>query len=179
MTELHLIRHGQTDWNLQGRYQGQCDIALNRTGLEQARSLARQLAGQHFDALYSSDLQRASQTAQVLADALNLRVYLTADLREISMGAWEGRLVSDVSLDYAQDESPDNRAPGGESVAQVAARMARAAGEICRAHPAGSVLIVSHGLALAALVCLARRIPLEQVYEHIPDNASPAVILWE
>jgi broad specificity phosphatase PhoE len=178
MTELHLIRHGQTDWNLAGRYQGQSDIPLNAAGLTQAQSLALSLSGQRFDALYSSDLQRAHQTAQALAQILNLPIHVRRGLREISMGAWEGRLLAEVSLGYTQNKSPDARAPGGESVAEVAARMALSAAEITRAHPHGRVLLVSHGLALATLVCQANRIPLEQVYEHIPDNAKPTVISW-
>jgi broad specificity phosphatase PhoE len=178
MTELHLIRHGQTDWNLAGRYQGQSDIPLNAAGLAQARALALSLSGQRFDALYSSDLQRAHQTAQALAQVLNLPIHVRRSLREISMGAWEGRLLAEVSFGYAQNKSPEARAPGGESVAEVAARMALAAAEITRAHPHGRVLLVSHGLALATLVCQANRIPLGQVYEHVPDNARPTIVLW-
>ncbi len=178
MTELHLIRHGQTDWNLAGRYQGQSDIPLNAEGINQARALALSLSGQRFDALYTSDLQRAHQTAQILARNLNLPINVCRSLREISMGEWEGRLLSEVSLGYTQNNSPQARAPGGESVSEVAARMTLAAAEITRAHPLGRVLVVSHGLALATLVCQANRIPLEQVYAHIPNNAQPTLITW-
>lgn len=179
MTELHLIRHGQTDWNVAGRYQGQADIPLNTVGLAQARALAERLSGQRFDALFSSDLQRAYQTAEAIAAAVGLPIHALRVLREIHMGEWEGKLLAEVSQGYTQNKSPHSKPQGGESVAQVAARLAQAADSICRAHPGGRVLVVSHGLALATLVCQARSIPLEQVYEHIPDNAEPAVVCWQ
>jgi broad specificity phosphatase PhoE len=178
MTELHLIRHGQTDWNLAGRYQGQADIPLTAAGFAQARALAQTLAGQRFDALYSSDLQRAYQTAQAIVAVLDLPIQTLRGLREIHMGAWEGKLLAEVNHGYTQNKSPHSKPAGGESVAEVAARLAQAADAICRAHPGGRVLVVSHGLALATLICQARGIPLGQVYEHIPDNAAPAVIAW-
>lgn len=178
MTELHLIRHGQTDWNVAGRYQGQADIPLNAAGLAQARALAQTLAGQRFDALYSSDLQRAYQTAQAIAAVVGLPIHTLRGLREIHMGAWQGMLLTEVSQGYTQNRSPHSKPEGGESVVQVAARLALAADAICRAHPEGRVLVVSHGLALATLICQAQGIPLEQVYQHIPDNAEPAVIFW-
>jgi probable phosphoglycerate mutase len=78
MTELWLVRHGQTDWNLEGRYQGQSDIPLNAAGLEQARQLAERLSVTHFEALYSSDLQRAFQTVAILGERLGLAVRLTS-----------------------------------------------------------------------------------------------------
>jgi broad specificity phosphatase PhoE len=184
MPELHLIRHGQTDWNVQGRYQGQADMPLNPTGLSQARALAEDLEGQVFTAIYSSDLQRARQTAQILANRLGLVLRLDVRLREIHQGDWQGLLVSDLAQRYAAEmaarrEDPVSaRAPGGESVGEVAARVYDAADEIARNHPLGRVLVVSHGLALATLIARGRHIPLEQVYALIPDNAHPSVITW-
>lgn len=184
MTELWLIRHGQTEWNLQGRYQGQADKPLNQTGLEQAHALAERLAGQAFTAIYSSDLMRARQTAGVIAACLRLDLHVDARLREIHQGEWEGKLVSDLARLYsvemaARRENPiEARAPGGESVAEVAARVWAAADDIARNHPDGRVLVVSHGLALATLISHGRHIPLERVYSIIPDNAASTVIDW-
>lgn len=184
MTTLHLIRHGQTDWNLAGRYQGQADVPLNDCGRAQASLLAARLAGARFDAIFSSDLSRALETARALAALTGLPVHTDRRLREIHQGEWEGMLIHDIRDGYperfarAQVDPLLPRAPGGESVGQVAGRMSSAADEIARAHPGGTVLLVSHGLAIAALYCLARRLPLSEAYSHIPDNCAPVVVHW-
>ena len=185
MTELWLVRHGQTDWNVEGRYQGQADQPLNDVGFAQARALARELDGRHFDALYSSDLLRARQTAATIAQQLGLQVTVDRRLREINQGEWEGQLFTDIVRRYedeiaARREDPvGSRPPGGESVAEVASRIWTAVDEIVLAHPGGRVLLVSHGLALATLMARARGASLAEVYSLIPDNASPQVITWE
>jgi broad specificity phosphatase PhoE len=182
--QLYLIRHGQTDWNVEGRYQGQTDQPLNATGRAQAEALAQQLAPLRFEAVYSSNLLRAVETAQIVAVALGLTVQLDPRLREINQGEWEGQLVADIARLYrtAWADRTHNpllaRAPGGESVAEVAARLADAAGDFARRHPAGPVLVVSHGLALATLICQARQRPLAEAYQAIPENGRPEVIDW-
>ena len=184
MTALWLVRHGQTDWNVEGRWHGQADPPLNSTGRAQAQALAAQLNGTGFAALYASDLQRARVTAEIIAQRVGRPVTLDVRLREISQGQWEGMLGDNVSEQYpgewaARVADPVNgRAPGGESVGAVAARVWAAAGDIARAHPAGPVLVVSHGLALATLLCRARGLPLTEARLLIPDNARVEVIDW-
>jgi len=187
MTELWLVRHGQTDWNIEGRWQGHADIPLNLTGLEQARRLAAKLAetGQAFQAIFSSDLKRAFQTAQEIGKSLGLPVHKDRRLREISKGEWEGMLVSQVStlsteaIRQRRDDPLYSRAPGGESLVEVAARLSSAADDISRAYPVGPVLVVTHGLALAALLCLANKWPLQEAYDRVPGNAAAQVIHWQ
>jgi broad specificity phosphatase PhoE len=187
MTEIWLVRHGQTDWNIEGRWQGHADIPLNHTGLEQARRLASKLAEtrQPFQAIYSSDLMRAFQTAQEIGKSLSLPVHKDRRLREISKGDWEGMLVSQVSelsteaTRQRQEDPLYSRAPKGESLMEVAARLSSAADDIARAHPVGLVLVVTHGLALAALLCLANHWPLQEAYDRVPDNAAEQVIYWK
>ncbi len=185
MTELWLIRHGQTDWNVEGRYQGQADLPLNLTGLSQAQAIATQLSiGPAFHAIYSSDLQRASVTAQTIATVLKLPVYFDERLREIDQGDWEGRLVSELATIYntiwteRKLDPIHSRPPGGESVAEVAARVWATADDIAKAYPTARILVVSHGLALATLITRGLGISLDQVYRHIPENAHPAVVNW-
>jgi 2,3-bisphosphoglycerate-dependent phosphoglycerate mutase len=92
MTEIWLVRHGQTDWNLEGRLQGQLDVPLNETGMGQVRLLAATLQGKRFGALFSSDLMRARQTAECVSTAVNLPIFFDKRLREISQGQFEGML---------------------------------------------------------------------------------------
>lgn len=184
MTTLYLIRHGQTDWNLEGRYQGQADVPLNATGRAQAEALATQLQGRTFMALYTSDLQRARETADILARVVALPVQGEPRLREINQGEWEGQLVTAIKTRYTElwaqrTTDPANlRPPGGETVAEVAARMYAALDDIAYAHPNESVLIVSHGLALATVLCRVQNFPLAQAYQHIPENATPVDVSW-
>jgi broad specificity phosphatase PhoE len=186
-SELWLVRHGETEWNRQGLYQGQVDIPLNETGLAQAHSAADRLAaaGVAFDALYASPLLRARQTAEVSAALLKIEMRFDRRLMEIHQGSFEGKRYAHVLSEFGTLlknlalPAVHRRAPGGESVAEVAARMAEAASEITRAHPGGRVLIFAHGLALATLICQARAIPLEKVYSHIQENAAVEVIRWE
>src|SRR5512133_2359968 len=96
MTNFTLVRHGQTDWNVARRYQGQQDIPLNAEGLQQARTLALFMKEETFDVIYSSDLQRAMQTAQILQEGREATVTADARLREIAFGEWEGKCHDDL-----------------------------------------------------------------------------------
>jgi broad specificity phosphatase PhoE len=184
MTRLCLIRHGQTDWNLEGRYQGQSDTPLNETGRNQARTLARQLEGGSFGAIYSSDLERAKETADVIGSVLRMPVTTDSRLREINQGEWEGQYVDIIRNRYVAlwkqrtTDPASVRPPGGETVREVAERVHAALDDIARLHPDGPVLIVSHGLALATIICKVRGIPIGQAYGHIPDNAQPTWVEW-
>jgi alpha-ribazole phosphatase len=185
MTQLCLIRHGQTDWNLEGRYQGQSDVPLNEKGFEQARSLVGQLDGRSFAAIFSSDLMRARQTAEHIAKDLGLTVQIEPRLREINQGEWEGVLVDDIKARYAEIWSqrtmdPANvRPPGGETVREVAERVSAALDDISRLFPNGQVLIVSHGLSIATAICRDKGIPVGQAYTVIPENVQPVWMEWK
>ncbi|MBN1429271.1 MAG: histidine phosphatase family protein [Anaerolineae bacterium] len=184
MTRLLLVRHGKTDWNLEGRYQGQADQPLNEQGRSQARQLAEHLAGQTFEAIYSSDLHRAYETASLLAGGTGLGVQLEPRLREINQGKWEGMLVGDIAATYPtewemlQRDPIHTRPPGGETAAELANRIWAAVDEIAQRHIDGPVLIVSHGLALAAVLCRARRLPLAEIFNLVPDNTHPIEVDW-
>jgi phosphoserine phosphatase len=161
MTKLILVRHGMTEWNAQHRYQGQSDVPLNDTGHRQAAALAQRLEGVDISAIYSSDLQRARQTAAEIASFHPLPVRDEPRLGEISFGRWEG-----LTFDEIQARWPEEMAawfadpikvtpPGGETLAQVAGRVKAALDDIVRANTGGTVAIVAHGGTLRVLLCAA------------------------
>ena len=184
MTRLWLVRHGETDWNLEGRFQGQADPPLNANGLAQARQLAGLLAVTSLHALYCSDLRRALLTAQIIGEALSLTPQVDQRLREIRLGEWEGMLPELIKSQYPelwlsrQLDPVHVRPPSGENLLELAERVWPAADQIARGHTGAAVLIVSHGVTLACLICRARSLPLEQVLHLIPDNAHPVQVDW-
>ena len=185
-SDLWLVRHGQTDWNLAGRWQGQSPQApgLNEAGRAQALALRSQLAGKQVAAIYSSDLLRARQTAELLAEPLGLPVNLDPRLREMDLGDWEGLLSNEISARFPKllverDCNPiHTSAPRGETPECVGERVASALDDIVMKHCGEPVLIVAHGISLAAILCLARDIPLDQIYEQVPGNASFLHVEW-
>lgn len=184
MTRFCLVRHGETPWNREGRYQGQSDVPLSEVGRSQARLLARELQGQPITAIYSSDLERASKTADIIAETLALHVVLEPRLREIDQGQWEGRLVRAIRSSYSQlwnereVEPAQFRPPGGETVAEVADRVYAALDDMTKLERRDVILVVSHGLALATVICRVRGISLGRAYDCIPENAAPVWVNW-
>lgn len=149
-TRLFLIRHGETGWNLEGRYQGQADPPLNEEGLRQARSLARRLRRRGLEVLYTSPLLRAKTTADIVSGVLHLPVRVDARLMEINLGQWQGRLATDIAREEPElfrqwhMEPWAVLPPEGESLAQVRERVYAAADEILTRHRGQCVGIVSH-----------------------------------
>src|SRR5690242_8849001 len=136
MTTLLLVRHGETDWNADGRLQGQTDRPLSEYGRRQARQLAEELADDEIDAIYASDLSRARETAEIVGERLGLPVALDSDLREKDWGTWEG--LTSVERDRVEFV--------GESTEAHQERMLRALRRIADSHAAGDrILVVTHG----------------------------------
>lgn len=185
-TELWLIRHGETNWNLTGRWQGQAPDApgLNETGRAQALTIYEQIKESNFSAIYSSDLLRARQTAELIAQPLGLSIFFEPRLREIDLGKWEGMLSEEIEAIYPQELAQRARdpfhspAPDGESPYDVAKRVLIAINEIATRHPAESILIVAHGVSLAVILCHSQGIQMDEVYQHIPGNAQPCIVQW-
>lgn len=100
-TRLYLIRHGETDWNVLGKYQGSTDIELSETGLNQAKLLGKRFEKMELDKVYSSPLKRAMATAQTVADAKNLPVILEEAFQEINFGDWEGKTTAEIEAEYS------------------------------------------------------------------------------
>lgn len=152
---LLLWRHGQTDWNAGGRFQGQLDVPLNDVGRAQAEKAAPFLACAEPDRIVSSDLTRARQTAGVLADMTGLALETDVRLREINTGTWSGLTMDEVhALDadfgVAIKEGRDyRRSPTGETIEETGQRCAAALRDIAGAAEDGqTIVVVGHGLAL-------------------------------
>ena len=136
MTTLLLVRHGETDWNADGRLQGQTNRPLSDFGRQQARRLADELATEDFEAIYSSDLARARETAEIVGARVGLPVELDPDLREKDWGTWEG--LTAVERDRVEFV--------GESTEAHQERILLALRRISARHPGdGRVLVVTHG----------------------------------
>lgn len=150
-TRITLVRHGETDWNVAGRLQGQLQIPLNRRGRAQAEALATHLRDTQIDAVYSSDLLRALQTAQVIVRHSGHEIHEDGRLREWDLGVLVGLCQAQAELEqpYAvrirRDYLVDEPIPGGESIRRRFERVIRAVSEIAARHQGESVLVVSHG----------------------------------
>ena len=148
-TSIVLARHGETDWNRDGRFQGHLDPPLNERGRTQARELAESLARFDIAALYSSDLRRAAETAEIVGARLGLVAAADAGLREIDVGAWSGLTVDEISARfpdaYARWRAGQLDAHGGETREAFSARVVGSVLRAARDHPGGRIAVVAHG----------------------------------
>ena len=154
MTRILLARHGETDWNRIGRWQGHADLPLNDAGRGQAVELAERLAGDGIAAIYTSDLMRASQTARVVADRLGLAVIEDAGLREIDVGSWSGFTRAEVEQRFPEGYArwlDGEIGHDGETREELTERVVGAVERIAAAHPDDTILVVTHGGAIRAL----------------------------
>lgn len=173
MTTLLLVRHGETDWNREGRWQGGSDTPLNDAGREQARALAEQLDGA-IDAVYSSDLARARETAEIVAAKLGLEVTLDPRLRERGFGSWEGLTMAEIEARFADGhrrwragEGPG--ADDAEEFADFSARVSDFLADVLRRHPGEQVLVVSHGGSIRVVHALATGLDYVRDHKLIPS----------
>jgi glucosyl-3-phosphoglycerate phosphatase len=166
---LVLWRHGRTEWNVTGRFQGQADVPLDEVGREQAAAAARLVAAFEPVSIFSSDLARTYQTAEPLAALTGLEIQTDKRLREVHVGSWEGLLGEEIR---AQDPElaervwrgdDVRRSPTGESPQEVADRVAEALGEIAEtADDHSTIAVVTHGLAGRVGACRFVGLPFEQ-----------------
>ena len=172
MTTILITRHGETDWNAAGRWQGHSDTPLNERGREQARALAESLDG--VDAVYASDLARARETAEILAERLGLDVHVDPRLRERGFGAWEGLTAEEIEERFADEHAPlagrrglrRGRTPSRSS--RCASAMQEFLEEVVRRHPTGTVLIVTHGGSARVVYALASGLDYVRDHRSIP-----------
>ncbi len=185
-TELIFIRHGVTDWNLARRFQGCIDIALNAQGVAQARLTAERLADWSLQAVYASDLGRARQTAEPIAQMLGLAVAVEPGLRERHYGLFEGRTHDELQRDHPeayqrwQDRVPDFALPGGgESLAGLRDRVLAQMNLLAARHRGQKVVAVTHGGVLDSIYRIAAGLAPDAPRRFELNNASINRIGWD
>lgn len=157
-TTVLLIRHGETDWNAAGRWQGHSDIPLNETGRQQAQALAQRLARWPIQAIYASDLKRAKETADIIAHPHQITPILDPALRERHSGFFQGLSGDEIRANYAaqwQMLLEGHELEGVEGNTAVQQRIWHAFEKIAAAHPGKMIALVSHGAALGLLIARA------------------------
>lgn len=155
MTTILLARHGESDWNVERRFQGHSDRPLTERGREQAHALADLVASEKIDAVYTSPLSRARETAEIVAAKAGLEPVALPELREVDTGSWSGLSRADVEArfpnEFARWRSGGSGWEDGESYEEMAERVIGALRRIAEDHPDGRVLVISHGGPIRAI----------------------------
>ncbi|WP_161977093.1 alpha-ribazole phosphatase [Dictyobacter kobayashii] len=175
VSRLWLVRHGETDWNREGRLCGHQDVSLSSTGEMQARWVGAQLNSRPIVAVYASDLQRTVKTAELLAQqhSLPLTIQTQSAWRELSFGEWEGLTYAEIAARYPDQldfftKPLHSSPPGGETLAELLQRVQPAFAQLvrdARTLPAGELVLVSHSGVLRVLVCSLLGIPFERYWQ--------------
>ena len=178
MTKLLLVRHGETDWNRDGRWQGHSDTHLNDAGLDQARRVAAEL--DRVDVVYASDLARARETAEIVADELGLDVHVDPRLRERSFGAWEGLTAPEIEDQFAEELARWRIGDGAgaadaEPFDAFAERVRSFLDDVLERHPEETVLVIAHGGSIRVIHALASGLDYVRNHRSIPGVPNCAV----
>ena len=183
MVKIILVRHGETNWNQARRIQGGgSNTPLNQRGKNQAESIALKLKREKIQAIYSSPLQRALDTAQAIAHYHQLEVTIEPSLREIEVGQLEGVLVTEIGkrldhfliTDGQSGELP--KMPGGESLTEVQQRVWSTIQHLADRHTDGIIVVVTHYFAILAIICAALNLPLSQISRFRLEPGSISTI---
>lgn len=181
MLHIYLVRHGQTEWNVGGRFQGQSDIQLSEIGRKQAHLLTKHFPAHHLQAIYASNLKRAQETANILAKRYHAPVHLCKDLQEMNFGDWEGLTFDEISKDWQDGgdkffEHPEAlMPPNGETFMDVQKRGVKALQEIIQQHAhkeLEEIAIVAHGAILRTLIAYVLHIPIQYVWRMRQGNTA-------
>jgi probable phosphoglycerate mutase len=182
--KLFLIRHGQTSWNEEGRYQGNKDTNLTRLGIKQAKLVAKYLSRVDFSNIYSSPLKRALHTANIINKNRSSRIIIRENLREIYFGKWEGMKINEINQKYNEDyknwlNDPFNNSPTqGESFKELTIRTVKEIENIINENNDNSnIAVVSHGGAILSLLIYWLKIPVSRWKSIIQRGGSISVVI--
>ena len=177
-TTLVLVRHGETDWNAENRFQGHADPPLNETGRAQARALATELRREAFAALYTSPLQRAAETAAIIGYELALEPRWDDALKEVDVGSWSGLTRAEVEQRYptgfARWLEYGHGWDDGETYDELGDRVVTGLTRIAERHDGGHVLAITHGGPIRSALAVAERVSFDEARRsiHVIGNCS-------
>ena len=184
-TQVIIVRHGQTQWNIKGVRQGHLDSPLTEKGLAQAEALGERLAREKFSVLYSSDLGRAVQTARMISRTTGHAIVTDVRLRERHLGIFQGLDAEEIKERYPEEYrlhrtlGPDYVIPGGESMHQQVARNVACLNEVAEKHAGETIAVVSHGGVLSGLFRHIFSIPFQAPRRFEFVNASLNLFTYE
>ena len=177
--KIFLVRHGETDWNLEGKIQGSCDIELNETGIKQAEELSNKMLEKNykFSKIYSSPQKRALQTAKILSENTNIECIVVDKLKEMNLGKWEGLSWSEVREKYKLEyeewfiKRRYTKTPNGESYEDMLERVLESLYKIINEN-SDNVVVVSHSAVIMSLQCYITNTDFDKMTKFRTDNAS-------
>jgi broad specificity phosphatase PhoE len=185
VTTIFLARHGESDWNVQKRFQGHSDRPLTERGREQAHALADLVGSEKIDAVYTSPLRRARETAEIVAARAGLEAVALPELREVDTGSWSGLSRADVEVrfpeGFARWRSGGSGWEDGESYEEMAERVIGALRKIAEHHPDGRVLVISHGGPIRAIHAAAEGLAIKDYrrLKPVEPNARLSAVAVE
>ncbi|NRD77731.1 histidine phosphatase family protein [Bacillus sp. BRMEA1] len=185
MLTIYLTRHGETQWNKENRLQGWEDSNLTEKGMRDASALGERLLDTDFQAIYSSSSGRAVHTSKLVCLNRKIPIFLDDDLREMRFGEWEGRLQQEIEQNDPKEYDHFWNAPqnynhephNGESFDELKRRVGRALNKIMTETPDGNVMIVTHGVAIRAILSLMIDIPMEKWWDPPFINGTSLTII--
>ncbi|WP_408955881.1 alpha-ribazole phosphatase [Natroniella sp. ANB-PHB2] len=181
-TEVILVRHGETEWNRELKFQGSQDVELSVKGKEQAKNLAIRFASKKIDKIYSSNLNRAYQTASLVAEKHKLEVVQVDGLEEINFGEWEGKTYQEINeqFDFTVEQwmkdPVSKRPPAGESLKELEERSIKAFKKILEEERGKKIVIASHGGVIRVLLCNLLQIPLSNSWRLKQSNTAVNIL---
>ncbi|MFA7569309.1 MAG: histidine phosphatase family protein [Defluviitoga tunisiensis] len=185
VVDIYLVRHGITDWNSEGKWQGQRDIELNEEGIMQAQAAAERFKNMEIDGLYCSQLKRAIKTAEIINQYHGLQIERYADLNECNIGPWDGKTLDQILQDYSEEVKYWHNdiwavVDGVESLGDLQRRAVRALKKITKKHNLNDkIIIVAHGLAIRTILCWILNLPMNQHETYLMENASVSHVIYD
>ena len=179
---FYIVRHGQTNWNILGKTQGHGNSDLTSQGIEQAQDLANEIKKFNIDYIYSSDLGRAVETAQIVADKLNIEVQKTTALREMGFGVWEGLLIDEIKKDHNDTYTTWRNQPHlvdipkGETLHIIKERVDKFIAQLNEKYDNKNILLVSHSVTVRVMLLSFLNSSMENIYRIKQDNTALNIV---